>query len=660
MNRGDLEEDELMNPSVSVIDLFRYYNKQHFWGSLHGVFVEFSTRMTSCAGTCTFKGRLGGCRIALSEPLLKFRPRSDLLSTLLHEMIHAYLFMTEGIQRDGFDGHGPKFLSHAARINAAERGRVRITPYHTFHDEVELYRVHHWTCQKCGKLIKRAMNRAPSRHDTWWAEHVARCGGAFVKTKEPPPKEKKPKRTRKVKSEPNGKSNRKIEDMFEKKEETKLVVKKEEDEPQVKLENSQPGEVVVYSKGKMVECPVCGKRFEERLMNEHLDRCLNTTPPAVETPLSGQLYKERHFGTEKSELETHHASSFARRETNIDLITYGLQRMFGGDDALLDFVIHGKAMPGNRTYSSDIIYELATAGDAPRIKPFLVEPTPAECQDDAKRRLNIADDTVMKRKSLPMTPVRSSDRMQTTTSFMRKEDEHINYTANRSSLERGTPKRKTPDPSSDTQVITIVDSPEKSTRAAQPQVSNRTPWWKTKPPDNSATAAKPKAKRARKEPIPPRPAPIHRSIAPPPTQPCPMCGISVIRSKLSAHVNACLDASGVGEEFAQSAAQPANPARPPFPRNTTVRPHVPHPPSHSNNFGRGQSAVHPQPPPQRRVTVHAAPRPNQSMTGQNARPRSAAPQPSLVPCPICNTPTPRSQLDRHTSVCLATSGLDFS
>ncbi len=87
----ELEAEELADPSVSIVDLFRRFNKQYFWGSLHGVFVEFSTRMTSCAGTCTFRGKLGGCRIALSEPLLKFRPRSDLLSTLLHEMIHAYL-----------------------------------------------------------------------------------------------------------------------------------------------------------------------------------------------------------------------------------------------------------------------------------------------------------------------------------------------------------------------------------------------------------------------------------------------------------------------------------------------------------------------------------------------------------------------------------------
>ena len=670
-NRGDLEEDELMNPSVSVIDLFRYYNKQHFWGSLNGVFVEFSKRMTSCAGTCTFKGRLGGCRIALSEPLLKFRPRSDLLSTLLHEMIHAYLFMTEGIQRDGFDGHGPKFLSHAARINAAERGRVSITPYHTFHDEVELYRVHHWTCQKCGKLVKRAMNRAPSRHDTWWPVHAARCGGAFVKTKEPPPKAKKPKKEKKVKAEPVGKGNRKIEDMLKKvkkEEDSKAVAEEAKNQSVVKVEKSQSEEVVVFNKAKMVECPVCGKLFEERLMNEHLDRCLNATPPAVETPLSGQLYKERHFGIDKSELQTPTRLTSTRRESSIDLITFGIQRMFGGDDALLDFVILGKPLPGNRIRPSGIIYELATSSDAPPIKPFAAELTPAEIQFDAKRRLDVADDPHVKQKSLLTTPTRQSKLIETTNSFIRNDDHLHSYTPNRMNLVRGTPKRKASDISSDTKEILVVGSPGKN--PAQPKASSRTPWWKTRPSENSdMTIAKPKAKRVRKEnpPTAPRLGPTHRSIyAPSPMQPCPMCGKSVMRSKLNSHVNACLDASGLEKEFEQSEAEASN-SQPPQQKFPIAQPRMAQNPFQASNYGRGQPAVHMQelrrpqaPPPHRRNPTHTVLHSKRKFSEQRAPLQPEVQQRSMVPCPICNTPTPRSQLDRHTSACLAASGLDFS
>jgi hypothetical protein len=33
-------------------------------------------------------------RLKLSEPLLEFRPRADVINTLLHEAIHAYFFVT--------------------------------------------------------------------------------------------------------------------------------------------------------------------------------------------------------------------------------------------------------------------------------------------------------------------------------------------------------------------------------------------------------------------------------------------------------------------------------------------------------------------------------------------------------------------------------------
>ena len=58
----------------------------------------------------------------------------------------AYLFLTEGVvDRSDQSGHGPSFLRHAARINAA--AGTRITVYHNFHDEVDVHRTHIWQCQ---------------------------------------------------------------------------------------------------------------------------------------------------------------------------------------------------------------------------------------------------------------------------------------------------------------------------------------------------------------------------------------------------------------------------------------------------------------------------------------------------------------------------------
>ena len=64
--------------------------------------------------------------------------------------------------------------------------------YHSFHDEVRLYKQHWWKCNgPCQYrrpfygLVKRATNRAPGQTDFWWAQHKATCNGTFIKIKEP-------------------------------------------------------------------------------------------------------------------------------------------------------------------------------------------------------------------------------------------------------------------------------------------------------------------------------------------------------------------------------------------------------------------------------------------------------------------------------------------
>lgn len=64
--------------------------------------------------------------------------------------------------------------------------------YHSFHDEVDVYRQHWWRCDgPCQTrkpyfgYVKRAMNRAPSSLDPWWGDHQRTCGGTYTKVKEP-------------------------------------------------------------------------------------------------------------------------------------------------------------------------------------------------------------------------------------------------------------------------------------------------------------------------------------------------------------------------------------------------------------------------------------------------------------------------------------------
>lgn len=178
---------------ADIHTLFTNYNEVYFGGSLGSTCVEWSDRMTLCAGICYLRGGTGArhCVIRLSRPILQYRPYADVLSTLLHEMIHAYLWIHSGLPDR--DGHGEAFQRLAARINDAERGTgVSVTIYHAFHAEVAAHRQHIWRCQgPCREwppyfgYVRRAMNRAPQPADRWWGEHQRICGGTYVKLQEP-------------------------------------------------------------------------------------------------------------------------------------------------------------------------------------------------------------------------------------------------------------------------------------------------------------------------------------------------------------------------------------------------------------------------------------------------------------------------------------------
>ncbi|KAI8089700.1 SprT-like family-domain-containing protein [Halteromyces radiatus] len=178
------------DPNPDLHGLFLAFNDLYFSGKLGMVEVKWSKRMTSCAGTCTFHPTGGLCTVTLSEALLKFRPRTDMINTLLHEMIHALLFVTK--RYDNHESHGPEFLAEATRIN--KLAGTNITVYHTFHDEVRHYKTHVWQCNGPCKhrapyfgKVSRTMNRPPQKADRWFAEHQATCGGTFVKISSPEP-----------------------------------------------------------------------------------------------------------------------------------------------------------------------------------------------------------------------------------------------------------------------------------------------------------------------------------------------------------------------------------------------------------------------------------------------------------------------------------------
>ncbi|SOV18032.1 conserved Plasmodium protein, unknown function [Plasmodium sp. gorilla clade G2] len=167
-------------------ELFSEYNGKYFFNKLSSVHVNWSNKMKLCAGICIFK-KSGYCCIRLSLPLLKLRKIKEYRETLLHEMIHAFLFLTRSNTKH--DGHGPEFKKHMHRINRATG--LHITIYHSFHNEVNFYRNHIWRCTGvCRKypphfgFVKRSMNRPPGPKEKWWRRHSSYCCGNFVKIEE--------------------------------------------------------------------------------------------------------------------------------------------------------------------------------------------------------------------------------------------------------------------------------------------------------------------------------------------------------------------------------------------------------------------------------------------------------------------------------------------
>jgi hypothetical protein len=117
--------------------------------------------------------------------------------------------MVNNIRDSDPTGHGPPFKAIMNKINTSvvhdhfrPNGGYNITIYHKMFAEVDYYKQHHWKCERCGDLIKRAMNRKPQEADCRlriksgsgqqcrdtrckWHVHLKACGGTYTKIKEP-------------------------------------------------------------------------------------------------------------------------------------------------------------------------------------------------------------------------------------------------------------------------------------------------------------------------------------------------------------------------------------------------------------------------------------------------------------------------------------------
>nr|CAH7737710.1 unnamed protein product [Callosobruchus chinensis] len=256
---------ELLDPTPNIQKLFKDFNKKYFDGDVKGVAVVWG-KLLDEAGVTIFRERGRrrdyDCRIVLSAPLLTLRPRADLINTLLHEMIHAYLFVTFN-KRDRAE-HGPEFKKHMRRLNK-EAGKTNDL-FKIFHDEVDLYTKQHWwrcngPCQKWRPnfgLVRKMRNKPPGPSERWWKNHSRECGGTFIKVRKPGDMDAKP-----VKMV------------------TTVAKKKTSPRPRTCRCKRRAGcslaPEISHQKSRATSpCPACNKTVHLDHLNEHLDQCLTT------------------------------------------------------------------------------------------------------------------------------------------------------------------------------------------------------------------------------------------------------------------------------------------------------------------------------------------------------------------------------------------------
>jgi predicted SprT family Zn-dependent metalloprotease len=266
LNATDRDID-LNCPHPDIHALFLHFNQKYFQSRLDGIEVKWSKRMTLCAGLCVYD--CGFISVRLSEPLLQFRTTQETIETLLHEMIHAFLFVTA--QTQDHDAHGPMFQAYMTRINAL--AGTNITMYHSFTDEVDYYRTHVWKCTgPCQTrppyygLVKRAMNRAPGPNDMWWEDHKAQCDGSYHKIAEPYVSSAKGNKAKKTEDK-----TRKIDEFFM----TRTELASHAELPKRKALTDPSSKDREVPSPVQLACPVCGVLTTSlEGLNLHLNDCL--------------------------------------------------------------------------------------------------------------------------------------------------------------------------------------------------------------------------------------------------------------------------------------------------------------------------------------------------------------------------------------------------
>lgn len=179
-----MAEADLADPNPDLRGLFDHYDSLYFQGALAaaGFAVVWGSPLGSSSfGSCTFSKPHN--TITLSEPILKYLSCTYRKNALLHEMIHAVIYVKHN-RKDR--QHGPLFRAWMDAINSCSvedyqrpDGGYNITTRHDFSpEEPRSFKGVLWKCESCGDTIPRAINMGPPS-DACCIENVgadASCG----------------------------------------------------------------------------------------------------------------------------------------------------------------------------------------------------------------------------------------------------------------------------------------------------------------------------------------------------------------------------------------------------------------------------------------------------------------------------------------------------
>jgi len=186
------------NQMPDLFHLFTQLNSDYFdnelkWGR-YNVFAFWTKKFKEGPGH-SFYLNWAGVIIDLSEPELTGKPMRDIVQTLLHEMIHAWVFFEnrkskrswrEKNEVDYDRRHGAEFMKKMNEINALSGANVG--EFHVTDTAASKFVAKYtWRCNGSCRdkgpyfgWLRRRTNQAPSILDGWFEDHKKTCGGQFT------------------------------------------------------------------------------------------------------------------------------------------------------------------------------------------------------------------------------------------------------------------------------------------------------------------------------------------------------------------------------------------------------------------------------------------------------------------------------------------------